>query len=174
MALSVAQLKGHVQSSLGDTELTVLLNAAYDAITERYGPSGSITERRVGTSGPLLLLAHRASEVTAVVEDGTTLAANDYALRPRGRQLERKDTGTNPGSRWRGYVDVTYVNGISDGQRDRVAIALVTLDVNYSPGLTGERLGDHQVTFAANSVFNYEIEREAILASLEPEELVVF
>ncbi|MCC6619476.1 MAG: hypothetical protein IT341_10620 [Chloroflexi bacterium] len=174
MALSVEELRGHVQTQLGDAELTLLLNAAYDAITERYGPSGSITERRVGASGRLLMLAHRASAVTAVVEDGDTLAANEYALRPRGRQVERKDTGTNPGSLWRGYVDVTYTNGISDSQRDRVAIALVKLDVNYQPGLTGERLGDWQASYAANSVFNYEIEREAILASLEPDELVVF
>lgn len=173
MALNVAGMRGFVETTLGDTELGILVAAAYDAITERYG-AAEVTERRRGTSGRVLMLAHRAAEIEEITEDGTELDEDDYALRPGGRLVERKDDGPHPCARWRGYVDIVYQNGIADAQRDRVAVALVQLDVNNQPGMTGERLGDHQVTFAANSVFNYEIEREAILSTLEREELVVF
>lgn len=174
MALDVAAMRGHVTTSLGDDELELLIDAAYADIAKRYGPTGSIVEHRRGQEGPVLMLAHRAASVTAVVEDDTTLAVDDYELRPGGRLLQRKVDGTNPSTYWRGYVEPTYVNAITDAERDRVAIALVKLDSGYQPGVTGERLGDHQITYAANSVFNYEIEREAILASLEPDGVVVF
>lgn len=173
MALDVSGVRGFVETSLGDTELGILVAAAYDAITERYG-GAEVTERRRGQRGVVLMLAHRASEIDTITEDGVALDADDFELRPGGRLVERKDDGPNPSSRWRGYVDVVYANAIADAQRDRVAVALVQLDVNNQPGMTGERLGDHQVTFAANSVFNYEIEREAILSSLEHDEIVVF
>jgi len=173
MALTAEQMLPYLETELDATELELLVNAAYAAITTAHGQAGTITERRLGTSGRVLMLAHRASAITSITEDDTALAADDYQLRPSGRQVERLSDGTNPASRWRGYVDLQYTNALADAERDRVAIALVQLDANYTPGVTGERLGDHQVTFAANSVFNYEIERAAILASLDPDAAVV-
>lgn len=170
MALTAAEMRPYLETDLTDQELTLLVNAAYASIADAHGAAGTITERRRGTSGRVLMLAHRASAITSIVEDDTELAADDYDLRPSGRQIERLSDGTNPASRWHGYVDLQYTNALADAERDRVAIALVQLDATYSPGVTGERLGDHQVTFAAN---NYEIERAAILASLDPDAAVV-
>jgi len=173
MVLSASEILGHVSTTLTAEQLAVFVDAAYASITERYGPA-TVNERRRSTSGPVLMLAHRAASITSITEDGEALAADDYALRPGGRMLERKCDGTNPRTTWRGYVDLAYANAITDAERDRVAIALVELDLNYQPGMTGERLGDHQVSFAANSVFNYGIERDTILDSLEPDGVVVF
>jgi len=168
MVLSASEILGHVSTTLTAEQLAVFVDAAYASINERYGPA-TVNERRRSTSGPVLMLAHRAASITSITEDGEALAADDYALRPGGRMLERKCDGTNPRTTWRGYVDLAYANAITDAERDR--IALVELDLNYQPGMTGERLGDHQVSFAAN---NYEIERQAILDSLEPDGVVVF
>lgn len=176
MALTVEQLRQHIDTPLEDDALERLLAAAYEAIADRVGEDAERGEL-LSARGDLLMLARRAASIESVTEiHGSAtleLDEDDYELRPGGRTLRRLLTGTNPAYCWRYRNDVRYTPHVGDADRDRVAIALVGLDSGYQPGLTGERVGDHQVTFAANSVFNYEIERQSILDSLYGEALVL-
>lgn len=172
MALTAEEMLPYLETALDATDLELLVDAAYAAIAKAHGPDGTVTERRLGTSGRVLMLAHRASAITAITEDDTALAADDYELRPGGRIVERLSDGTHPASRWRGYVDLQYTNAITDAERDQAAIALVQLETNFSPGVAGERLGDHQVTLVSG-IGSHEDERAAILASLDPDTAVV-
>jgi hypothetical protein len=170
VALTVADVRQHVTTALLDPALQRLIDAAYEAIVGRIGPTGADTEVHRAGSGPLLMLNRAAASITSVTEDATgapvVLNALDYALRPSGSLLERLDTGPNPASRWRGRVDVVAVPLADAAERDRVVIALVKLDVTHNPGVTSERIGDWEESFADNSAMNYDLEREAILDSM--------
>ena len=178
MTLTVADLRQHVTTALLDPALQRLLDAAYEAIAGRFGDAAAVTETHRGGSGPLLMLNRAAASITSVTEDAVrvpvALAPADYALRPSGSLLERLTTGTHPGCRWLGRVDVVLVPLADAAERDRVAIALVEMDLNYSPGVTSETIGDWSETKADNSAMNYELEREAILASLMADQVGVY
>ena len=166
--LTATDLRGYVTTVLEDADLERLLSAAYEAIVAFAGPSGAATEL-VTPRGDLLMLAKRADSITSVSETvygiATTLSTDDYEL--VGDQVVRRtNDGTHPYRCWRGRVTVTYTPLDDDENRDRVAIALVTQDLNHSPGVTGERLGDWQVSIATAT--DYVREREAILATLYP------
>ncbi len=98
----------------------------------------------------------------------TTLNANDYRLHPDGYTLERLSTGMHPRWRWLGLVEVTSTPIDDDDIRDGVAIDLCKLALTYSPGLTSETIGAWQEQYASNSVWNNSLERDSILARLEP------
>lgn len=166
--LTATELRGYVTTALEDTDLERLLSAAYEAIVAFAGPSGATTEL-VTPHGDLLMLAKRADSITSVTETvygvETTLATDDYEL-VGDQTLRRTNDGTHPYHCWRGRVKAVYVPLDDDENRDRVAIALVEQDLNHSPGLTSERLGDWQVSVATST--DYVKEREAILATLYP------
>lgn len=171
MPLDVDALRGHVDSSLGDEELGLLLNAAYESIDSEVGPAGAVSEYRHGTSGPLFVLGRQAHRITQVIEAGVTLASDDYQLRPSGMTLVRLLDGTHPASRWRSMVDVTYDPVANEARRDRAAIALITLELNYQPGLASETIGSwsERVEGGGSEGGGYAEQREAILASLREE-----
>lgn len=176
MTLDVAAMRQHVTTPLEDDALGRLIAAAYEAIADRIGADTSRGELLHGV-GDLLMLSRRAVSVESITEVHGTftlqLDEDDYELRPGGRTLRRLVTGTNPSYRWRWRNDVRYTPQVGDSDRDRVAVDLVKLEADYQPGLTGERTGDHQITIAANSVFNYAIERDAILNTLYGPPLVL-
>lgn len=168
MTLDVDALRGHITTDLGDEALGLLLDAAYEAIDAVIGAGGaeeyptSVTEVITPGPGPLFMLSRPASVIASIEECDTALAADDYEL-ITDQMVRRLSDGTNPASRWRGRCIVTYhVNDLAS--RDRVAIALINLDLDYTPGLQSERLGDHSIT--ANVLRSYDAERDAILASL--------
>ncbi|HEX5013008.1 MAG TPA: hypothetical protein VFV72_02530 [Candidatus Limnocylindrales bacterium] len=176
--LDVDELRGFIETSLGDDVLGVWLDAAYEAIDAYAGPAGdssgdtgATTEVITPGPGDLLMLTRPASAITAVTETcygfDTDLALDDVAL--IGTQMVRRlRTGTNPSSRWRGRVAITYERLPDANERDRVAVGLVRLDVNHNPGITSEQLGDWSATYANNSAMNYSVERQALLSSLTP------
>lgn len=165
--LTAADVRGYVTTALEDDDLERLLSAAYQAIVAFAGPAGNVAEL-ITPHGDLLMLAFRASAVVSVAEQtgiDTTLATDDYAL-VGDQTLRRLRTGTNPYHCWRGRVAVTYTPLDDDENRDRVALALVEQDLNQNPGLTGQRLGDWQESFAPDSAYHQD--RAAIIASLYP------
>jgi hypothetical protein len=168
MSLSVDDLRLRVTSTLGDDALQGMLDAAYEAIDNFLGTEGVVQELLTASgNGPLLMLSRRALSIGAVVEGDTTLAASDYELRASGQMLYRLNSGSNPRRSWRSArIDVTYTPYVDAAERDRVATALVNLDINYKPGLVSETIGDWQEQFARNDLFNYQTERSAILATL--------
>lgn len=164
MTLTVDDLRDHVESSLGDDALGLLLDAAYEAIDRAIGAAGNVTERLTAGPGDRLMLSRPASAVVSVTEDDTAIASNDFTL--IGDQLLlRLETGTNPRYRWLNPVQVTYTLESDADERDRAAIALVRLDLDFRPGVQSERLGDHSITFASGSR-SYLDQRDGILASL--------
>jgi len=167
--LSVDQFRAFVETPLSDEALLILLDAAAQAIVREHGPAGETTER-LRARGDLLMLSRPALSIATVIEDARwsalSLADDDYELSSSGQTLYRLSDGTNPGWCWRGRVDVTYTPFDDTAERQRVQRALVMLDINYHSGLTSQQIGTWTETYAANSVFNYEIERAAILASL--------
>jgi hypothetical protein len=182
MALTVAQLREHVTSSLADTALQRLLDDAYAAIAEAIGASGDVDESHRAGNGPLLMLAHAASAIVSVTEDATGTAValdpDDYFLRPSGSLLERLATGPNPRSYWGGRVDLTLTPRLAEAQRDRVAIELVKLEITSNPGIASQRIGPWTETYAqgggdTEGESGYAAQRAAILATLD-NEMVVF
>lgn len=175
MTLTVDDLRGHVESSLGDDELGLLLDAAYESIDHAIGAGGSddypatITEL-LTTGGDLLMLSRPASAILSVTEGAATptdLVDDDYQL--IGDQMVRRlRDGTNSATRWRGRVQVTYTAMPDESRRDAAAIALVKLDESHAPGVMSERLGDHAITYGQQGSKGYAEERAAILASLLP------
>lgn len=167
MSLSVADLRLLHASSLTDAALQTYLDAAYEAIDKYAGVQGPVQELLSASgNGPLLMLSNRAVTISSVIENGVALSADDYALRSSGQMLYRLYDGTHRRRYWYGRVDVTYMPYLDAAERDRVAVELVKLDMNYSPGLTAQEIGDWSEQYARNDLFNYQTERLAILASL--------
>lgn len=167
MTLSVDDLRLIHVSSLGDQALQTFLDAAYQSIDAYVGVTGDAQELlKASGNGPLLMLSRRAESISVLVENDITLDPSDYQLRASGQMLYRLNTGPNPRRSWWGRVDVTYSPYLDDADRDRVAVSLVKLDINYAPGLTSEEIGDWREQYARNDLFNYQTERAAILASL--------
>lgn len=169
--LTVDELRGHVETDLDDTSLGLLLDAAYEAIDNYAGTGGTeeypatVTEV-ITTSGDLLMLSRRASAILSVVENAsyrTDLETDDYEL--IGDQMVRRvRDGTNSATVWRGRIEITYTAFADENQRDRVAIGLVELDVNVSPGMQSERLGEWSETHEQTT--SYAKARDALLSSL--------
>lgn len=186
--LTVAKLKEHVTTSLGNDALQRLLDAAELAITSRYGAIGTVTDVRVGGTG-LIQLSRRASSITTVAEvftldpgepadlrslvlagdiwfEAIELEPDDYALDGSGFWLQRLADGTNPADTWGRGVRATYPAFDDTAERIRVQLDLVRLDLSFKPGLTGETIGTWSEQFGAAG--DYEAQREEILRSLGP------
>jgi len=163
MTLTVEDLRGHIETGLGDDALQTLLDAAYEAIDQYAGPVGSRTEILSGGPGDLLMVSASVDSVTTLIEDSLVLASDDYQV--NGQMLIRLDTGTNPRYRWGSRVEVTYVALSDDALRDRVAVALIQADLDFHPGLTAETVGAWSQQYAQSSE-EYRVARAAILESL--------
>lgn len=173
MLLTVAEARKHLTDyptgADYDDALRRLLEAAEGAITERAGPTGNRTEWH--TSDKTFIFPYRSvSAVVSITETvGTTvtaLAANDYRVWPGGRMIERLVTGTNARGSWTGLVTIVYASDADIAQREAVQVLLVQQFLNYHPGLNSETIGSWTQQFTANSVFNWAIERDAILSTL--------
>lgn len=171
--LDPAKFREHQATTLPDTALQRLIDAALGAITTRYGPLTAFTERRRG-GGVLLFLSRPAASITTVTErygdplgmTDVVLDATDYTLLPDGQTLRREWTGTHRADRWTDDVIIALVPADTTAERVRVAIGLVKLDLSHNPGLTAEKVGDWEATYADNSAMNYGLEREALLESM--------
>jgi hypothetical protein len=168
--LTVAELREHVTTALGDDALERLLDAAEQAIATIAGPVGDLTEIRDG-GGSYIFLPRPASEIDTVTEwlgysSERALDEDDYSLRSDGISLRRLTTGPNASAYWVGPVEVVYTPLDDVAARQAVQLALVRLFLDHHPGVTSESIGDWSETFASNSVWNYALERDGILATL--------
>lgn len=167
MLLTVEQLRLRISTTLDDDTLESMLDAAELAITGEIGSPDEVQEY-LRASGDLIILSRVASELTAVIENDITLDEDDYELRADGQTVRRLRTGPNPASRWRGRVDWTYVPADDIAERERVQVALIELELNYTPGESSERIGDWAETVpgASSTDLTYDQMRESILGSL--------
>ena len=170
MSLSLGELRGLVDTSLGDTSLQTYLNAAYEAIDQRLPPDSPVTEL-FAVGGDRLMLSRPAESVTTVIEwtgfNPTTLGSSDYELMPSGQTLLRLHTGSSPAWRWRGRVRVQYDPKSAQNLRDSVAAQLVKLDVNTQHGITQQSLGSFSESYGQGGA-SYDAQRESILSTLNP------
>jgi hypothetical protein len=174
VTLTVDEVRGHVETTLEDDALQALIAAAYEAIDMIAGASGSedypasVTEVISAGSGDLFMLSRPAESITSITEGISTttdLGDDDYEL--LGNQMVRRlSGGTNGSSYWRSRMIVTYTPLAMSAERDRVALALIKLDVTGQPGLVSQRLGEWSETFSTGT--NYDADRAAILASFYP------
>jgi hypothetical protein len=157
-------------ADIEDAALQLLLDAAEADIVRVAGPVGSYTEY-VDAGGRLTILGRQAAAIGSVTETArlstspVTLSADDYLLWPRGTVLERLGTGTHPRSYWSGRVTVTYTLADDSDIRKVVQRDLVSLALNYSPGLTSTTVGSWTEMYS-QAVGAQEQERQSILARL--------
>lgn len=161
--LTAATLRAYITTALDDTALQGLLDAAYQAIDPRL-PTGPQTE--LLTSGAdLLVLSLPAASITSIVDSDVELDPDDYQV-VSPTMLRRLATGTHPRRIWIRPL-VTYVAVAADAERDRMAIALVRLELGFKPGLTSLRIGEYQESYGTGTGggSSYAQDREAILSS---------
>lgn len=176
MGLTVEQIRQHVSSDLGDEALQRLLDSAEADIVSVVGAAGSVIEyhdggltyitlgRRVDPDSPVTITESWDSTTPVVVDD------DDWRLSNDGRAIRRIDTGTNPRLYWYpGPVKVEFTAVDDDPVRDRVQIALVKLDLQYSPLISQESIDGYAYQQANNSAWNYGTERDTILSTLVPQ-----
>jgi hypothetical protein len=161
--LTLTTLREHVGEGPSDEVLDRLLIAANQVIDERIGPADETISELLRPSGSLVRLSRRALSITSIIEGSTLLDEADYVLRQGGRYVMRL-ADAKPSS-WRAFVDVAYQPFHNDAERDRVALALIQLDLNYEPGLVGRTISSWSEQYAQGDR-TYSIERESILSSL--------
>ncbi len=170
MLLTVAEFRQLASSSLEDEALQLLLDAAEQAITSRYGELGTPVVETLDGGQSYLFLRRRAASIVSLVETNgmtdTTLAIDDWRIRGDGVSILRLPLGTNKQDRWGAPVTVTYVPLDDEADRKRVQMELVKLDQDYAPGVTSETIGAWSEQRVQSSVWNYQAERAAIIESL--------
>jgi hypothetical protein len=166
VTVDLALLREHFGTGPSDDVLETALDAALEAIDSRYGPAAATAREYLRPFGQWVRLGRRASAVTSVLEGGETVASGDYALWPGGLYLRRLDANDDP-TAWTGWVDVTYTPLSEAGERDRVTIALVDLDLNRHTGLTGITVGPWSEQYASDPD-SYATARKAVLDSMRP------
>ena len=96
---------------------------------------------------------------------------DDYITAVGSTLLHRNPYGSTHGAiAWAPRVRVTYTAADDEAERIGVLVLLCKLELNYQPGLQGEGAGPFNQQQANNSVWNYKLEREAILSTLDPPE----
>jgi hypothetical protein len=152
-------------STLEDPALQMLLDAAEQAVVDRYGSHGvSVTETVDGRS-TYIFLRRRAESITSVTEIDalgrpTTLASTDWELGGDGLSIRRL---LRP---WDARATVVSVPVDDTDDRKRVQLELVRLELGYDPGVTSETIGAWSEQRASNATWNVHEERERILQSL--------
>lgn len=165
MALTLADVRGRVETDLDDVALQRILDAAVEDINRRHGEAASATETFRAWGAPEISLGRRASAITEVNEirsrhdSSVTLSANDFR-RSGDYRLVRLTNGDNPAPCWGFEVEVKYVPEVDPALRDRVALDVIQVDVEFR-ALESEGVGDWDGSYA-----DYQERREAVLAQV--------
>lgn len=178
---TTAEVREHITTTLGDTALARLIDAAKDDINARLGDDDDeAVEVYRPTNTSVLFLRRWAGEISAISEHwdrylmpGTYEwpfgSMQDIELDPSDYDfdrnvLQRRFDGLNPSYRWGDVITVTYTGRGTEAIRARALIALVKLDINYEPGLNAKTVGAVSRSYRGQ----YAQERANILDSLLP------
>jgi hypothetical protein len=163
--LSVAEIKEHIETGLGEGALKRIIDAETAEIERRFGVVATATELIASKDDEYVILQQKRVTITSVTETvddtSTVLSADDYRVW-NGAMLQRLDDGTNPRSLWGDRVSVVYVPEDRSDQRALVLVQLVTLAIEYK-GLKTEDVGSGDYRMTA---LEYNVERENLLRSL--------
>lgn len=165
MPLTPASLKqAGIETDLDDLALQRLIDEAEASVIERAGAETADTVELVGGQRDLHLVRPAASITSVIEREGDTddtLAADDYTLRPGGWRLWRRGDGTNPSTLWAHRVEVAFVPIDDAARRERIAIDLVKLAIQYD-ALEEESDGVYR-----KKAVDYHRERHRLLADLD-------
>ena len=151
MSVDIGDLRLRVETDLDDTVLQRILDAAVKAIARAAGNATTEAETHQAFGARFLALSRRSTAFTSVTErlryssDAVTLSANDYR-KVGDYKLIRLADGDNPSSYWGSEVVVTYTPEVDENVRDRVALDLSQVDIEFraydreqSPDWEGEQ-----------------------------------
>lgn len=167
-AITLDELRAHVETGITDDALARLLTDAVAEVENRFGTDAAQTVRVGGGYGSLRL-QRPALTVTSVVErdanlvESYTLSATDYVLLNGGRTLNRLEGGSWARTSWMPLIDITYTPKPEQALRDRVVIDLVRLAVQYN-ALSSESIGGAN-GYQSSSV-DYLRERERLMRAI--------
>ena len=137
MAISLATLRSRVETDLEDAVLQIVLDAAFEEIAAYAGPKQS-TEVKLSRGAQWIVLDRAIDAIQYVQEwrrsnssGAVNLAIDDYRIVGITRLLRLTD-GTNPAPCWGDEVQITYRPLVLDSLRDRVALSLCLLDIEFS------------------------------------------
>lgn len=162
MGLTVGDARARVETDLDDDTLKRILDSAVAAIDRAAGKSTTETETFTASGAKEISMVRRVTSITQVDErrlrstDAVTLSANDYRLVGNYR-LFRLTDGDNGFSTWGQEVVVVFVPEIDQEIRDRVALDLVQMDVEFR-ALDKESVGDWE-----GEQKDYKSRRKALL-----------
>jgi hypothetical protein len=173
--LTVADFREFVTTSLGDDTVQKLLDDAYQSIHDRVGELGTTTAYLTG-GGEFLVLPYRADPSKAITVTEwygssipTEIEEDDFQLGADGVSLRRRSDGTNSAYLWpAALTEVVFTRRDDEAKRDMVARDLAKLVHDYDPLMTQETIDGYSQTRAVSGNWNYEGERESILARLDP------
>jgi hypothetical protein len=166
VTVDLARLRDHVGPGPSDEELEAVLDAAIEALDDRYGPDSATVTEYLRPFGQWVKLTRRASAVTSVLEGGEAVASGDREIWPGGRYLRR--LRENETAAWTGMVEVEYTPFSEEAGRDRIVLALCDLDLTKGGkyGVTSITNGPWVEEYASPADVPYDELRNTILGSL--------
>lgn len=138
MSVDIGDLRLRVETDLDDTVLQRILDANVKAIARAAGSPTSEVETHSALGAQFLALSRRSTAFSSITErrryssDAVTLSANDYRKVGDYRLLRLSD-GDNPSGSWGSEVVVTYTPEVDTEVRDRVALDLCQVDIEFRP-----------------------------------------
>jgi hypothetical protein len=159
-----------------------LLDANEVLVRKRIGgeldSTDSVTVTVPGYPASVLLLPERVASITSITEhwaladvlSDIELDAADWRLYRQGTAIERLLEGPNPSEPFADYVIIEYVPFDENALRKNVIIQLCNADVNFTPGISSQRLGDYAETKSSSATGQVSIAgiKEDILSQLDP------
>ena len=136
MAVTVVDLRARVETDLVETTLQRILDSAVRAVDRAAGGIDDETEVKLPSSSEWLALNRRHTAIVSIGErrrhasDQVTLSANDYRVVGDYRIL-RLTGGDNGNFCWGNEVEITYTPEVDTAVRDRVALDLSQVDIEF-------------------------------------------
>lgn len=136
MAVTTSDLLARVETDLDEETLQRILDAAVKSVDRSAGSVSSAVETHRAFGVRQIVLSRRHDSITSITErrsddaDAVALSANDYR-ESGGYRLLRLPAGDNPASSWGVEVVVEYVPEVDTEVRDRVALDLALMDIEF-------------------------------------------
>lgn len=138
--ITVDDVRARIETDFDDAAIQRMINAAYEAIEERHGSSSQVTDRfRAGGTDTVVLTRKAGTIVEVRVRPYPT--ADVVVLDPAEYRLWGPMMLTRVGATWEYEVEVDYIPHTNTELRDRVALDLVQLDIEFR-AYGSEQAGD--------------------------------
>lgn len=157
MAITISDLRDHIETDAVDAVLTRILAVAVADVEARFGDDAERTEVKDGKSRSIFLHrpASSISSVSVAETNSSTLTAittSDYASLHGGRTLRRTTAAV-----WEPVVSVVYTPVSESALRDMLVVELSRAALSYQGLVSVEKVGDY-----AADLREYTAEREKL------------